>query len=118
LVNAAVIADLDDFFLRDVGLFILKGKAKPVHIFELMATQQQASERDRTLTAAFAKALALFQDHQWLPARQAFSKITEQFPNDGPSGFFLRYLENTTKLPEKSVDNQLPMIINVTTLSF
>jgi len=118
LVNAAVIADLDDFFLRDVGLFILKGKAKPVHIFELMATQQQASDRDRALTAAFAKALALFQDHQWLPARQAFSKITEQFPNDGPSGFFLRYLENTTKLPEKSVDNQLPMIINVTTLSF
>lgn len=118
LASGAVIKDLEELFLREMGLFTFKGQSKPVAVFELMATLRQIDEGSRTLATVFGKALKLFQSQQCAEALAVFLDIQRQFPDDGPTRFFIRYLRSVPGLLENSHGNQLPMVINLSSVSF
>jgi len=117
LVTAEVIDELEGFLLRDLGLFLLKGKSNPVHVFELLMTEAQAKVCAHTLTTAFAKALSLFKAKQWTTALAAFIAINYDFPDDGPTQFFIRYLQSLATLPEASL-NETSHIIDISHITF
>lgn len=111
LVSAPVIEDLSSFFTREMGVFILKGKTFPVIIFELIAPIEQIDVHWLPLTTAFTKALKLFQSYQWTKALAAFIDIKNKYPDDGPTLFYIHYLnQQLTLLPEIHSDEQVAVI--------
>ncbi len=88
LVSSAVIQGLSDFISREIGVFILKGKTQPLTIFELLDHNQDW----QPLIVAFNQALMLFRNQQWVMAKQAFQAIQKDYPQDGPTRFYLQYL--------------------------
>jgi adenylate cyclase len=106
LVSASVIESLPGFFTREMGVFILKGKTLPIMIFELIAPIDHIEPYWPPLVAAFTKALKLFQSYQWPKALEAFLDIKNEYPEDGPTHFYISYLrQRVSFLPEKHPDD-------------
>ncbi|MDD5319107.1 MAG: adenylate/guanylate cyclase domain-containing protein [Methylococcales bacterium] len=113
LVSASVIEGLTTFFTREMGVFILKGKTFPVIIFELIAPIDHVEPYRIPLVNAFSKALKLFQSYQWPKALEAFLAIKNEYPEDGPTCFYISYLsQQLSFLPEKHADEH-PALIEI-----
>lgn len=94
LVSANIILTLEGFFSREMGVFILKGKTRPIQVFELLGTQGQVADEVIQLQVAFGKAMALYQDYRWTEALEAFKQLSKVYPQDGPSRFYCQYLQH------------------------
>ena len=79
----------DGFEGREVDWIRVKGKAKPVAIYELAARAGTLDQRKRAVFSLFAEALALYRAGRWPEARAAFERVLETDPSDGPSRTFL-----------------------------
>lgn len=86
------------FLVRDVGLFLLRGKTLPVHAFELIGLRESAGPDDLALCERFARALALLRNSASAKALGAFRNLAADFPGDGPAAFYVRVLESGTLL--------------------
>jgi adenylate cyclase len=119
LVSADVINDLNGFFTREIGVFLLKGKTKPIHIYELMGKKSDPkNSRITIIVTDFSKALNLFKQQQWSEALDAWLDIEHLHPGDGPTLFYIQYLkQNNQKLLIPSNHNQSTVIKigNITT---
>ena len=98
LVTGEVIEGLDAFLLRDLGSFKLRGRRTGTRIFELIGRVDRAAAEQRKLCADFAEALAAYEEQRVDEARLRFQSLLQQFPGDGPSGYYLRLLEDTLQL--------------------
>ncbi|NOU21597.1 MAG: adenylate/guanylate cyclase domain-containing protein [Methyloglobulus sp.] len=101
LVSAPVIAGLPGFFTRELGTFLLKGKMLTVTVFELIGHVDEIARTQphwQHLSISFAQALALFKDHQWQQALAEFLAIEKDYPHDGPTRFYICYLQNLPSL--------------------
>src|SRR5262249_34846086 len=87
----------NNFLTRRLGKFRLKGFAKTVNVYELLGTSEIATET-KPWRDAFAVALDHFQKRNFDVARTEFCRVLQLKPEDGPSKFFLRYIED---LPEE-----------------
>ncbi|MGZ8137660.1 MAG: CHASE2 domain-containing protein [Methylococcaceae bacterium] len=114
LVSGNVIDALPDFFTREMGVFILPGKTLPITIFELTDLLGRAETRQAQLAQLFAAALRLFQDYQWPEALQAFNDITRHYTNDGPTRFYINYLQNRIALSPEQNSRTYPATIEIT----
>jgi adenylate cyclase len=103
LVTAEVIKDLADFFTRELGFFILKGKTQPVHIYELIGRIEQHNTQGHPVTAEFSKVLILFQQQQWTKALAAWEDLDLTYPGDGPTLFYINYIKQTLKQDNKNL---------------
>ncbi len=113
LVSEKVIKGLTDFIVREIGLFILKGKKKPIHIYELIGRKGQNSTINPELVIEFTKALKYFQNYQWEEALEQWTKIQKDYPEDGATFFYINYLEhNTAPISIQDQCNQ-PAIVNI-----
>lgn len=113
LVSASVIEGLPGFFTREMGVFILKGKTFPIMIFELIAPIEHVESHCLPLIDAFTKALKLFQSYQWPKALEAFLAIKNEYPDDGPTLFYISYLsQQVSFIPEKQADEH-PALIEI-----
>ncbi len=89
LVSEMVAAPFsDEFLLRPVGRFRLRGKIDPIGIVEVICRRQEASATALALCARFAAALAAFEAGRWDQAAAAFADIARSHPADGPSNFY------------------------------
>jgi adenylate cyclase len=122
LVSASVIEGLQGFFSRELGTFLLKGKSQPITVFELVATIDDVSSLDSQwprFAVLFSKAYDLFKEKQWQKSLDAFLEIHNSFPTDGPTQFYIRYLQNQLSLVTENGNNDFAIIIdlgNITTL--
>lgn len=99
LVSEPALGDATGKFLvRDVGLFLLRGKAVPVHAFELIGPWESAGPNDLALCERFARGLALLRKGASAEALGAFRNLASDFPDDGPAAFYVRVLESGTML--------------------
>lgn len=89
LVSEAVVAGLDDFAVRDLGWFLLRGKESPTRVYELIAERAQASPGQLQLCELFAIALQRLQLGDASGAFALFEAILEVHPRDGPARYFL-----------------------------
>lgn len=122
LVSAPVIEGLSGFVSRELGAFLLKGKTLPVTVFELIGIVEEIAHTQPhfpQLNSFFAKALNLFKDGQWQRALDEFRAINKGYPDDGPTRFYISYLQNQLSSSSERCDKGHAAIIdvgNVTTL--
>ena len=76
LVSEPALEGVEAFLLRDVGYFLLRGKALPVHAFELIGPRESAGQNDLDLCERFAHALAALQNG-------ASAEALERLPETG-----------------------------------
>jgi adenylate cyclase len=87
------------FFFRELDLVKVKGKEKPVKIYELIGWE--ATEKMKTLTSQFYRALNFYRDGKWDSAIEGFKKCLEISPDDKPSKL---YIERCLKLKEMKIE--------------
>jgi adenylate cyclase len=76
------------FVSRELDLIRVKGKAKPVAIYQLLGTASE-QERYQDLLTDFSQALAAYKHGDWDTAHQMFEAVAERYPSDGPTKLFL-----------------------------
>jgi adenylate cyclase len=81
---------------RDVGRFLLRGKTKPVRLYELRRVDDG---RERERDDAFAEALKIFQAGQWASAESRFAELVERFPADGPIRYYASLAAELVRRP-------------------
>jgi len=73
---------------RELDLVRVKGKTKPVKIYEVIGTQNGNTE-SKKLIHLFEKGLAAARELDWDVALALFKEAHEQFPHDGPTALYI-----------------------------
>jgi adenylate cyclase len=99
LITGATQAGIEGRLLtRFLGSFRLKGFEKAVAVYELVG-QMDREESRRRLHEAFAGALKCIQQKDLAAAEAAFHRVLEIEPKDGPSLFYLKFIEEAHEHP-------------------
>jgi adenylate cyclase len=78
----------NEMLARELDLIHVKGRPKPVRIFELLGTRAEADQhRDRI--DRFARGLEAYRQEKWTAALAIFEALAADYPQDGPSRFFI-----------------------------
>ncbi len=88
--TSVVTEGLDELLLlRPLGKFQFVGKTEGLPIVEIIASRSDATAEQLDLCVRFAEGLNAFQDGDWRRAKDCFVTLLAEFPEDGPSQFFL-----------------------------
>lgn len=85
-------ANADRFLTREVGRFIVKGKKKPVAVFDLMAFSDDATPEQAEVKQRYEAALASFYDGDFATAGSGFEALWKE-KSDKASEFMLLQLD-------------------------
>lgn len=85
--------------LRELDLVKVKGKNEPIAIYELMARQAEATERQKKMATLFDQALHLYRSQQWQEAKGHLNNILDMDGEDGPARLYLARIEAYCKEP-------------------
>ena len=84
--------------VRELDLVRVKGKSKPVKIFELLGMRKLSRLEEELLVEAYSRGLKYYQREKWYQALLEFKKVLRHFPNDGPTKVYIKrcldFLEN------------------------
>jgi adenylate cyclase len=96
LASQSVIEGIGDLelLIRPVGKFALVGKADPTPVVEIIAAKSNALESRLELCGRFSEALDASNCQQWEKASDLFESLLKDFPEDGPSQFYLVHCRN------------------------
>lgn len=89
LASVGVVDGIETIVTRPLGFYLLAGKQQNVEIHEVLGHTSQLDEHQRNFYTRFAAALTLFTRGQWQTAAAAFSELSQEKPEDGPSRFFI-----------------------------
>ena len=89
LASEEIIDQIDGLLKREVGRFMLKGKAEPMVVHEIMGRSEDANEAQMKSSKVFADALQAFRRRSWDEAEEKFKQLTEISASDGPALFYL-----------------------------
>ncbi len=106
LVTQETIQDLQGFITRELGIFQLRGKNQPVRLHELVCTADALSDGSNRLLGQFAEAITAYQNESWPEAYDKFQVILKDYPNDGPSQFYLGLYHE--RRPDNQITLQMP----------
>ena len=98
-VSDDVIQGLDGLLTRQLGMFRLKGKGKPLGLHELVNRSGQADQTQREACMIFAEGLTAFRNRSWDEARVAFQQCLDGTEKDGPSQFYLTLCDQYLATP-------------------
>jgi adenylate cyclase len=103
LVSAEVLQELQGFLSRELGIFLLLGKAQPLVVHELICRQEEAQPQQRHLCGRFAEALAAYHRQAWDEAIEKFSAISASSlaKEDGPSLFYIALCQQYKATPPR-----------------
>jgi adenylate cyclase len=105
LASEEIVERIDGLVKRECGKFMLKGKAQPIVVHELLGTMQEADANCKEFCQIFADALKAFRQRAWDEAIQKFNRVRELAPSDGPAHFYLKLCkEYKQQAPEPSWD--------------
>jgi adenylate cyclase len=97
-------AGSSNFVFRELDRIRVKGKTRPVTIYELVSSHQDAPEHSERLEM-FAQGRAHYEQRQWREAQQVFECVLARWPDDGPSRtFWKRCQEYLFEEPEPNWD--------------
>jgi adenylate cyclase len=79
---------------RELDFIRVKGKTKPVRVFELLAKRDRPLPQEiQTAIEHFARGLEYYRRMEWVNAVKAFQQVYSTKPEDGPTQEFLRRCE-------------------------
>lgn len=91
LVTEAVREKADSEFLcREIDLITVKGKTKPVRIYEILQARARAKAADLALAKAFEEGLAAYRARDWGRAAEFFSRLEAEYKDEASSVFLNR----------------------------
>ncbi len=99
LVSRDVLSLADRFLTRDLGRFLLAGKSRPVHVYELLNLRTDATPRQMEYCASFEKGMELFRAQDWEKATAKFHETLGIRDGDGPSIFYWRLCSRYSQNP-------------------
>ncbi|VAX34491.1 Adenylate cyclase [hydrothermal vent metagenome] len=99
LASEDTIKGISGILVREVGKFLLYGKAKPVRVFELICRADKMTEEQRELCLIFAEALDAFRNQLWEDAVEKFHDIINKYGKDGPSQYYLELISHYREYP-------------------
>jgi adenylate cyclase len=97
---------IEKFILRQLGIIIVKGKTEPIGIYELLAKKENADDKLIDFVNKYNNAYSLFYQKRFREAKKIFQSITEDFPDDMPSNFYLKKIKEILEA-EQLTDNWL-----------
>ncbi len=103
LVSREVVDGLDGFLTRDLGEFILPGKSKPVAIYELICSREEAGEQQERLCSIFQEVLDAYRNQAWDDGIRMLSDLLKMNGGDGPSRFYLELCKECSEKPSMDV---------------
>ncbi len=74
---------------REIDLITVKGKTKPVRIYELISKKGELTDAQRQLNKLFHEGLAAYRKQEWGEAIKLFKKALRLCPEDGPSKTYI-----------------------------
>jgi len=84
--------------VRELDVVRVKGKKKPVRIYELRGMYSLPSIEKELLIDIYSYGLELFQKQNWVLSLKQFRRILRYFPTDGPSRVYIQrcldFIEN------------------------
>lgn len=98
------------FLFREMDLIRVKGKLKPVTIYELVARAEEgpggaAPKELAERLEMFARGRRLYRQRQWAEAQKSFQELLARWPGDGPSRtYWKRCQEYLFEEPEANWD--------------
>jgi adenylate cyclase len=110
LVSAALLEGETERASRFVGEFLLLGKQRPLAVYELLDVQWEP-ETVAALGEGFSAALTRFRAAQWASAERSFRELLEQFPDDGPSRYYVDICGRYQKKPPPVWDGVVRMTV-------
>jgi adenylate cyclase len=95
LVSMSALGEARETFLvRDLGLFLLRGKRLPVHVAELIGRRENATDAELSLCRLFGSGIDLLRDGNTADALSVFCKTLLVFPEDRATAFFVARLQS------------------------
>lgn len=94
----------DIFFAREFGLIEVKGKTKPVKIFELISEKENIQPDKKQMVVLFNQAMSHYMEQRWHEAIEIFNKILENYPHDWPSELYKKRCEILMSNPHLTDD--------------
>lgn len=88
-----------EFLTRDLGVFLLPGKSKPIEVCELLCARADADAGTEQSCTLFAAALADYGQRRWESARAGFGRLLEQNPSDVPARLYQDLCERWLSAP-------------------
>lgn len=92
---------VNNFLFRELDLVRVKGKEKPVAIYELMDFLPGDTAK-KELANYFSEALSLYKSRRFEDAKAKLDAILNKFPEDGPSVLYAQRCADYLKLPPLS----------------
>ena len=89
MASGSVIEGFEDILTRFLGPFQFVGKSDAIPIYEVLAENVRATDRQLRLCEAFGAGLAAYQESKWGEAASILREILDEHEGDGPSTFFL-----------------------------
>ena len=104
LGSKELVEGIDELFKRELGKFMLKGKAEPIIVYELL-DGNGADDKQKQSCEIFAGALAAFRRRSWDESEEKFKQLIQISPTDGPARFYLNMCaQNKAKPPDDDWD--------------
>jgi adenylate cyclase len=88
----------DDFFCRELDAVRVKGKVRPVKIFELLCLRSHEDPRV-DIIEPFAEALGHYRAQEWDGAKEKFDQVLRRRPEDVPAQLYLERIANLREEP-------------------
>ena len=79
----------DEYLCREIDLITVKGRRRPVRVYELLQERAKATDRISEIRRVFEEGLACYRKKQWGQAEKAFGFLKEKY-QDEASEIFLR----------------------------
>jgi adenylate cyclase len=91
-----------ELLVRELDLIRVKGKVKPVKIFQLVGTLAE-SDPHRDRLDRFGRGLQAYREGAWAAAAKIFEDLTGDYPQDGPSHVFVKRCHDLLLHPPKGI---------------
>ncbi|MBN2306472.1 adenylate/guanylate cyclase domain-containing protein [Candidatus Peregrinibacteria bacterium] len=83
---------------REIDFITVKGKTKPVRVFELLAKKGKLTKGRQELIKIFAEGLKAYRAQKWAEAEKYFKAVQKLDKNDGPSKVYLKRCKGLKKM--------------------
>ena len=99
LVSESTQKSATEFSFREIDRVIVKGKQRPITIFEPLGPTDKVSKHTQTLAAEFHEVLRHYRQQEWAEALRLLHGLLEQDPSH--SGLYQLYLDRVQILSEQ-----------------
>ena len=89
----------EDFAVRMIDFVVVKGRSKPVIIYELIAEKGDISSDELAYINLFNEAVTLYKNREWAEASRILVALKEMKPDDKPTAIYIDRCQEFIKSP-------------------